>query len=135
MQAQPGRAVMAGVLLSVFIHSSTAATTPRTHLPQIRQQRQEAGSTAAPPRSDSPPSIADCTWKFYPQPLSHFNEGHTQHGNATFLQRVCLVDRYWRAPSADMLAGGGTADTGPILFCEYANSPFCYCVRPCSVID
>ena len=62
------------------------------------------------------------------QPLSHFSEGSTVAGNASFAQRVCIVDRYWKAPSAAV--GAATHAHGPILFYtgnespidEYANS-------------
>ena len=94
----------AGLLLLAGVGRTDA----RQRLPLLRQQR----APADPPL----PSIVDSTWKFYPQPLSHFNPGHTPHGNSTFMQRVCLVDKYWATPT-DMM-GGGAADTGPILFCK-----------------
>eukprot|EP01051_Picozoa_sp_SAG22_P000161 SAG22_NODE_3_length_48349_cov_158.681180_22_plen_364_part_00 len=90
----------------------------RRRMPTIRQQHPEP-----PPGGGSPrPSSADCTWKYYTQPLSHFAEGATVGGNATYQQRVCVVDKYWR-PAAPSLSGASESAAaaapppkGPILF-------------------
>jgi hypothetical protein len=78
----------------------------RRHMPRSRSR--------FPPAAPNRPSTVDCDWKYYTQPLSHFSEGSTQAGNASFRQRVCIISKHWRKqPSA------GPADVkGPILFCK-----------------
>ena len=107
-------ALLLSLMLAVdpeLVHASAvmrSGSRPRERMPTILQDR----STDSLPG----PSSADCEWKYYRQPLSHFAEGSTVAGNATFLQRVCVIDKYWSAPSPGLSAGLGEATTGPILF-------------------
>jgi lysosomal Pro-X carboxypeptidase len=39
------------------------------------------------------PSSANCTWKFFEQPLSHFERGN----KGTYRQRLCIYDGYYKA--------------------------------------
>jgi pimeloyl-ACP methyl ester carboxylesterase len=58
------------------------------------------------------------------QPLSHFSEGSTVAGNASFSQRVCIIDKYWKAPSAKVSGSADdAAEKGPILFYTGNESP------------
>jgi hypothetical protein len=101
------------MLVAVFASSAASASSAaatqfgRTRsLPTIMQARPQGTAQL--------PSSADCTWKHYTQPLSHFAEGSTAVGNATFTQRVCIIDKYWKAPAAELLpaAGGKVKFTG-----------------------
>ena len=104
--------------------ASHASASGSARLPTIVPQRAHV---------DASPGTADCSWKYYPQPLSHFAEGSTAAGNATFMQRVCVIDKYWKAPSAELLPSevatghsrdGDTAPIkGPILFYTGNESP------------
>ena len=94
------------LLLSLSVCSTTSATAarlrPKTRMPTIIQPQRQ--------RADLVPSSADCTWKFYTQPLSHFAEGATVGGNGTYQQRVCVVDKYWSStPEPSLLKEGAVA--------------------------
>lgn len=114
----PTTALLLSLSLAVLepppVHASpsmrSGASRPRERMPTIVQARSLPG-----------PSSADCKWKYYRQPLSHFAEGSTAAGNATFLQRVCVIDKYWSAPSPEFSAALGTK--GPILFYTGNESP------------
>ena len=108
-------------------------------LAMVRYPAHAVGSARRMPRvvqssrrhqQQSRPSTQNCTWKYYTQPLSHFSEGSTVNGNASFSQRVCIIDRYWKAPSVAMLGAGaggvqgaGQQLKGPILFYTGNESP------------
>jgi len=98
-------------------------------LPTLVQQQQQQHGASAQGASAPTPSSADCTWRYYPQPLSHLAEGGTTDGNATFQQRVCVVDKFWQAAPPELLpegaadAAGGAAGKGPILFYTGNESP------------
>jgi lysosomal Pro-X carboxypeptidase len=108
-------------------------------LAMVRYSAHAVGSARRMPRvvqssrrhqQQSRPSTQNCTWKYYTQPLSHFSEGSTVNGNASFSQRVCIIDRYWKAPSVAMLGAGaggvqgaGQQLKGPILFYTGNESP------------
>ena len=101
------------LLLALVVLEPVASARPRDRMPTIVQTWSDPAG----------PSSADCVWKFYSQPLSHFAEGSTVAGNATFQQRVCVIDKYWAAPTPDLSAGLGDAATGPILFYTGNESP------------
>ena len=118
---------LALLLCSLAVVASTAgAAAGRRRMPRVVQsrRRQPQDSPSSPPQ----PSTQNCTWKFYSQPLSHFSEGSTVNGNASFSQRVCIVDEYWTAPSAELLRADGAQSAaaalkGPILFYTGNESP------------
>lgn len=96
-------------------------------MPRMVQQQRSSSSSGL----STKPSTANCTWKYYTQPLSHFSEGSTVAGNASFSQRVCIIDQYWRSPSALAMGastGNSSAESaaalkGPILFYTGNESP------------
>jgi hypothetical protein len=91
----------------------------------LRMPRNRAHA-APPPHGSRRPSTVDCSWKYYTQPLSHFSEGSTVGGNASFSQRVCIIDTHWRQPleaSGDSSTSVQAVPAGPILFCEPASHP------------
>jgi len=84
------------------------------------QELVESNSTEWNPR----PSIVNCTWRYYEQPLSHFMEGSTIAGNATFKERVCLYTKFWKAPSKSLSGVDSETDlTGPILLYTGNEAP------------
>ena len=105
---------------------ATSRYEPHTSLPRFRRAFED---------DPSRPSTVNCTWKYFNQTLDHFNKGNTVGGNATYLQRYCMYDKFWTAPSAAVLAGSADAsdltsdwppDTsyrGPILFYTGNESP------------
>lgn len=104
-------------MLALAVLELTSAS--RDRMPTIVQADRRSPADAAPL-----PSSADCEWKYYRQPLSHFAEGSTVAGNATFMQRVCVIDKYWAAPSPELSGGSqGEATKGPILFYTGNESP------------
>lgn len=42
---------------------------------------------------ETPPSSADCIWKYIEQPLSHYARGVN---SMTYQQRLCIYDQYWQ---------------------------------------
>ena len=44
-------------------------------------------------------SSADCTWRWYSQPLSHYARGG--NGGILFQQRLCVYDKYWTPNTTD----------------------------------
>ena len=90
----------------------------------LRMPRSRARSSPAP-HDDGPrrPSTVDCSWKYYTQPLSHFSEGSTVGGNASFSQRVCIIDTHWQQPLEASGNGSARSVPGPILFCEPTSHP------------
>ena len=117
-----------GVLIAAHSESvaaiqlNRAAPTSNRVLWPPRMPRSRA--QAAPPPGHHRLSTADCDWKYYTQPLSHFAEGSTVAGNATFSQRVCIIDKHWEQPAAELAAAasGERAATGPILFCKRGHA-------------
>ena len=110
----PCTAAAAVLLLSIASGSASEAAAGARRMPRmVRSRRQDLE-----PPSPHKPSTLDCTWKFYTQPLSHFSEGSTVAGNASFSQRVCIIDKYWRAPSS---VASGDRDVGAIADAPKAN--------------
>ena len=52
------------------------------------------------------PDASNCTTHFYRQHVDHYNFA----GNATFLQRYLLYDRYWKAGGPIFFYAGNEAD-------------------------
>ena len=109
---------------------ASAAVSSAPALAQMPLLRQQPGSGADAAAAAPRPSIADCTWKYYTQPLSHFHEGGTVNGSGTYQQRVCVVDKHWTSPSPQLLPAGRAWDAaepsalaGPILFYTGNESP------------
>lgn len=42
------------------------------------------------------PSTVNCTWKFFDNALDHFTPGTTVNGSATYRQRYCIYDSFWK---------------------------------------
>ena len=94
------------VLAAAVLLGTASASSPRSRMGTHVQARPQPAPGGSPL-----PSSADCDWKFYEQPLSHFAEGSTVAGNATFRQRVCVIDKYWKRGDAVT-----SQPPGPILF-------------------
>eukprot|EP01061_Rhynchopus_euleeides_P019516 TRINITY_DN32083_c0_g1_i2.p1 TRINITY_DN32083_c0_g1~~TRINITY_DN32083_c0_g1_i2.p1 ORF type:complete len:644 (+),score=248.16 TRINITY_DN32083_c0_g1_i2:36-1967(+) len=77
------------------------------------QQVHETKPGAAPK-----PSIANCTWLYYEQPLDHFAQTPSPY---TFQQRYCLYDKFWNR--ASRVGFNGTAEQAPIFFYTGNESP------------
>ena len=63
------------------------------------------------------PSIANCTWKLYPQPVDHFGSSDN-NATATFDQRTCLYSSYWQSPASPIFFY--TGNESPVE--EYVNN-------------
>ena len=94
------------MLAAAVLLGTASASSPRSRMGTHVQARPQPAPGGSPL-----PSSADCDWKFYEQPLSHFAEGSTVAGNATFRQRVCVIDKYWKRGDAVT-----SQPPGPILF-------------------
>ena len=121
--------MLLGVATAAAVASASAAsvgagTTASVGHRMPRMRHSQSGSFLQQPGRK--PSTLDCDWRFYTQPLSHFSEGSTIAGNASFTQRVCIIDKFWKPPAAELFPHrqhAAAAKKGPILFYTGNESP------------
>ena len=92
----------------------------------------QAAGTIAPPRGrrqqhhvvdtidGTPhPSTVNCTWHYIEQRLDHFSPGASGAGNATYRQRYCVYDGWWKPAAAGVILFY-TGNESPVE--EYVNN-------------
>ena len=105
------RKKMPSLLLALLVGTAMAQQSTR------RRPRRIGGKLRQTEGSQGRPSIVNCTWGTFQQTVDHFGDS-----NATFPQRYCLYDKWWKT-AADGGFKAKAGAPGPILFYTGNESP------------